>query len=98
MLNLKLQLKFPRKFSQSTKAKKVLLCRKATQNVSLHEWRTIIESQPQCFQLANKMISNRKIFLRSLQKVSLHLIKKALEIVQLEKPLFQKQEQAKLIQ
>ena len=95
MKSLKPLLKFLRKSFQSIKAKKVLLCRKATQNVSLQEWRIIIESQHQFFQFVSKMISNRKILQRSLQKVSLLLIKKAMEIVQLERPLFQRQEQAK---
>ena len=95
MKSLKPLLKFLRKSFQSIKAKKVLLCRKATQNVSLQEWRTIIESQHQFFQFASKMISNRKILQRSLQKVSLLLIKKVMEIVQLERPLFQRQERAK---
>ena len=98
MKNLKLPQNLLRRFFQSTRAKKVLLCRKATQNASLHDWKIIIESQPQFFQLPSRMISKQKILLRSLQKVSLHRIKKAMEIVQLVRLLFQRQEQAKLIQ
>ena len=98
MKNLKLPQKFLRKSFQSIKAKKVPLCRKATQNVSLHDRRTIIENQLLYFQLASKMISKQKILPRSLLKVSLLQIKKAIEIVQLEKLLFQRQEQVKLIQ
>lgn len=98
MKNLKLPQNLLRRFFQSTRAKKVLLCKKATQNASLHDWKIIIESQPQFFQLPSRMISKQKILLRSLQKVSLHRIKKAMEIVQLVRLLFQRQEQAKLIQ
>ena len=98
MKNLKLPQNLLRRFFQSTRAKKVLLCKKATQNASLHDWKIIIESQPQFFQLPSRMISKQKILLRSLQKVSLHKIKKAMEIVQLVRLLFQRQEQAKLIQ
>ena len=98
MKNLKLPQNLLHRFFQSTRAKKVLLCRKATQNASLHDWKIIIESQPQFFQLPSRMISKQKILLRSLQKVSLHRIKKAMEIVQLVRLLFQRQEQAKLIQ
>ena len=98
MKNLKLPQNLLRRFFQSTRAKKVLLCIKATQNASLHDWKIIIESQPQFFQLPSRMISKQKILLRSLQKVSLHRIKKAMEIVQLVRLLFQRQEQAKLIQ
>ena len=97
MKNLKLPQNLLRRFFQSTRAKKVLLCIKATQNASLHDWKIIIESQPQFFQLPSRMISKQKILLRSLQKVSLHRIKKAMEIVQLVRLLFQRQEQAKLI-